>query len=612
MIKINFNLRVKLMLIFLLLVLVPLVTIGWFSLKTTEDLIVNMVIRQLQNVAVDKIVLLERWLDERKADLKVIAETSLLKSMDPDLITPYLDLIRNKYGVYKDLTVISASGDVISKSREGSDPVEQTDNASLYTVKESLFMSEITYIPEEKESTFHLAAPIFSDNGKLAGTIYCRVGTNKIVFFILNVSLGETGECYLVDKEGRFLAHKDPSRILKENISQTGSFKNIFQKRDGKKTYFDYRGIEVMGTSLKIRGTDWYIVVEQDREEAFHSVKNLKYIVYLTILLGIGSALMLTWMISYHMIRPIRVLSNYAGFIADSDFDKAVIKYKRNDEIGMLYRAFENMSFKLKERQNDLEQKVESKKAELKETDKILRKTKLIAERSEKFAAMGRMGAAVAHEIRTPITSLKLFLESVQDQIEHSAEDEEDFQIAMKQIKRIEATINRFLDLTKPQDLVLSEIDVRKLMEDVMLIIKPLATRQECSLNVRIYKNLPAITGDKKMLTEALINIFVNALEASPAQGKVTVTSTLDRFDLNKTAKPCIRIDISDTGHGIPEEPIENIFEPFFTTKAFGTGLGLPLVLNTIKSHGGVIRVKSKIEQGTTFSLFLPLEFKKP
>jgi len=417
MTKINFNLRVKLMLIFLVLVLVPLVTIGWFSLKTTEDLIVKMVIRQLQNIAMDKIVLMEHWLDERKADLTVISETSLLKSMDPDLIAPYLDLIRDKYGVYKDLTVISASGDIIFSSREGTTPIEHADN-DTYTVKESLFMTEISYISEEKESTFHIAAPIFSDNGKFAGTIYGRVGTNKIVFFILNVSLGETGECYLVDKEGRFLAHKDPSRILTENISQTGSFKNIFQKRDNKKAYFDYRGIEVMGTSLKVRGTDWYIVVEQDREEAFQSVKNLKYIVYLTILLGIASALMLTWVISYHIIRPIRALSKYAGFIADSKFDKAIVKFKRNDEIGMLYNAFENMSFKLKERQNNLEETVELKKAELKETDIILRKTKLIAERSEKFAAMGRMGAAVAHEIRTQITSLKLYMESVKDKIE--------------------------------------------------------------------------------------------------------------------------------------------------------------------------------------------------
>lgn len=611
MLKLDFNLRAKLLLVFLILVLVPLVAIGWFSLKTTENLIANMVMRQLQNVAVDKIALLEHWLEERKADLTVIAETSLLKSMDPDLIVPYLDLIRNEYGVYKDLTVISTSGDIVLSRREGTAPRKKTDNG-VHTVRESSFMSSITYVPEENESSFHLAAPIFSDTGMLAGTLYGRVGTNRIVFFILNVSLGETGECYLVDIDGRFLAHKDPSRILSENISQTGSFRNIFQKRDSKKAYCDYRGIEVMGMSLKVRGTDWYVVVEQDHAEAFHSAKKLKNLIYLTIFLGIGNALMFTWMISHHIVRPIRVLSEYAEFIADSKFDEALVSVNRNDEIGMLYRAFEDMSFKLKDRQNDLEQKVESKEAELKETDIVLRKAKLIAERSEKFAAMGRMGAAVAHEIRTPIASLKLFLESIQDQVEHSVEDEEDFQIAMGQIRRIEATINRFLDFARPQDPLLSGIDISDLMEDVMSMVRPLVTRQECTLNVRIDEGLPGITGDRKMLTEALINLLVNALEAIPEQGEVTIMSSMDRLDHNETAIPCVRIDIGDTGHGIPDDRIENIFEPFFTTKASGTGLGLPLVLNTIKSHGGVIRVKSKIQQGTTFSFFLPLEFGKP
>ncbi|PLX46826.1 MAG: histidine kinase, partial [Desulfobacteraceae bacterium] len=185
----KYNLRFKVMVIFLTLALVPLVTIGWVSIKATEELIVDMVIRQLQNVAVDKIALLEHWLDERKADLTVIAETSLLKTMDPEEITPYLDLIRKKYGVYRALTVISASGDVITCSREGTGPIKKTD-PHIYTVKDALFMSEISHTPEENESTFQIAAPIFSDAGKLLGTIYGNVGTQKIVFFILNVSLG--------------------------------------------------------------------------------------------------------------------------------------------------------------------------------------------------------------------------------------------------------------------------------------------------------------------------------------------------------------------------------------------------------------------------------------
>jgi signal transduction histidine kinase len=605
MTKTKYNLRFKVMLIFVTLALVPLVTIGWFSLKATEELIVDMVIRQLQNVAVDKIALMENWLKERKADLTVIAGTSLLKTMDPEEITPYLDLIRNKYGVYRALTVISASGDVIALSREGTGPINKPDSHT-YTVKDALFMSEIYHAPEENESTFQIAAPIFSDAGKLLGTIYGSVGTQKIVFFILNVSLGKTGECYLVDKDGRFLAHKDPSRIFTQNISQTESFRNIFQKRSHRKAYLDYRGIEVFGTSLNVGGTNWYIVVEQDREEAFHSAKNNKRIVYLTILLGIGSALMLTWGVSFYIVTPIRSLSEYTGLIADSKFDPAMVDVDREDEIGMLFRAFKHMSLKLKERQDDLEHKVELKEAELKETDIILRKTKRIAERSEKFAAMGRMGAAVAHEIRTPLTSLKLFLDSIEDQVEHSSEGKEDFQVAMRQIKRIEATINRFLEFTKPKDLLFSEVVVSKLLEDVLFVVRPLVNRQECRLNVRTDENLPAIYGDRKILAEALINLLVNALESISDHGDISITSSVDRFNRNGTFVPCIRIDISDTGQGIPDNRIENIFEPFVTTKASGTGLGLPLVLNAIKNHGGIIRVKSKVRKGTTFSLFIP------
>jgi len=344
-----FNLQAKVMLIFLVLTLVPLVIIGWLSLKITEELIVNMVIRQLENVAVDKVAILERWLDERKADLMVVAGTSLLKSMNPEVIAPYLDLIRNKYGVYNDLTVVSTTGEIVFRSREGTPHMEK-NGSEMYVVRDARYMSNITYVSEKKESSFHIAAPVIDDDGKLAGTIYGSVGTNKIIFFILNVSLGETGECYLVDKDGRFLAHKEPHRILAENISQSDSFRNIFEKKDRKKAYLDYRGIEVLGTSLNVGGTDWYVVVEQDREEAFQSANTLKRIIYLTVLLSIGSVLMLTWMISYHIVSPIRTLSKYAGIIADSKFDKAVVKINRNDEIGMLYRAFEDMSCKLQGR----------------------------------------------------------------------------------------------------------------------------------------------------------------------------------------------------------------------------------------------------------------------
>jgi len=605
------SLQTKVMLIFLVLALGPLLIIGRFSLIFTEELIASMVIRQLDNVAVDKVAILERWLEERKADLKVAAGTSMLKTMNAETITPYLDLMQKKYGVYKELTVVSADGKRIFNSREGQQ-INDNTGSKKYVVRQELFISDITYASDEMESSFLIAAPIVGDDGQFAGTVYGRVGTNKIIVFILNVSLGKTGECYLVDKDGRFLAHKEPHRILSQNISQSDSFRKIFEKRDRKKSYLDYRGVEVLGVSLKIGGTDWYIVVEQDREEAFQSAANLKRIIYLTVLLCIASALMLTWMISYHMLGPIRKLSEYAGLIANSQSPEAIGEIHRRDEIGLLYRAVEEMSRKLQERQNHLEHKVGLKEAELKKTDMILKKAQLMAERSEKYAVMGRMGAAVAHEIRSPLTSIKLFMESIRAEIGISDDDEEDFQIAMNQISRIEATINRFLDFAKPQEPVFQTIHIAQLIEDLLVMVRPQVNRQECFLNIAIDHDLPAITGDKRLLSEALINLFVNALESMLSHGTLTIIAAPDHCVVNGKTTPCVRIDIGDTGLGIDDHQIDKIFEPFFTTKATGTGLGLPLVLNTIKDHGGEIRVNSKIDKGTMFSLFFPLKPDQP
>jgi signal transduction histidine kinase len=609
----HFSLQTQVMLIFLALALAPLIAIGWFSITTTETLIIKAVTRQLENVAADKAAILERWLAERKADMMVVAGTAMVQSMDQNAMMPYLDLIRNKYEVYQNLTVIGADGAVVCISQNPPPPekINEQENQNEKIVRDTLFMSDISCQPGELESTFQVAAPVFGMDGRLVGTVYGTVGTRKIIHFILNVFLGKTGECYLVDGDGRFLVHKEPARILRDNISQSESFRNIFEKRDRSRPYLDYRGIEVMGASLQIAGTDWHIVVEQDREEAFASAKILERVIYFTVMLCIASAFMITWIFSSHIIAPIRFLSKHAANIGDLAFDKRAGDVHRNDEIGILYRAFDEMSRKIQARQNHLQETVGQKEAALRQTGLMLQKTKQMAERSEKFAAMGRMGAAVAHEIRTPLTSLKLFLESVQDRIRDSEDDEEDFGIAMRQILRIEATINRFLDFARPRELVFLPIDMKKLMADVALMIRPMVNRNQCTLETNIADDLPLVRGDRMLLTEALVNLLVNALEAMSGQGTLGFSAKREGFtddgrNGNRVSPSGVRIDISDTGAGIPKDQMDKIFEPFFTTKAAGTGLGLPLVINTVRDHGGVLRATSEPGQGTTFSVFLP------
>lgn len=601
------NLQIRVMLLFVAIALVPLGVMGAFAITTAEERILNMVKNQIENVTADKAALLERWISERQADLEVIAGSSILRSLDRSLIAPYLELVRDKYKVYSQFIVLSQDGSIVYDS---SPKEAQPQTAKWF--QESLagksYMSDIDFDPEQNESFFRIAIPLRDKSGAVKGAVCAKVGTNVILSMVLRLSLGETGECYLVNREGTFLAHKEPERILRENIAQSESFKNIFNASKHRVTYIDYRGMEVMGASARVAGTDWALVVEQDKEEAFRGTDRLKRYVYLVTALSAGGALFLAWLLSHYVVNPIRKLSLAADNLARGEFDRADIKINRADEIGVLYKAFGDMARQLQDRQQKLEQRVVLKESELEETGEKLKETQQAAARSQQLAALGRLASGVAHEIRTPLTSLKLFLESVESEISISPEYEEDFQVAMQQIKRMEATINRFLDFARPQEPVFSLIEVRELIEDSLLVIGPKARKQETIIQKSISRGLPKIKGDRKQLGEALLNLMVNALEAVAKQGKLIITADLQELQTAEGIRKSIRIDVGDTGPGIMKENISRLFDPFFTTKATGAGLGLAIVHSTVKRHGGEVMVQSIVGEGTTFSLLIPVD----
>jgi len=605
------NMQVKLMFFFFAFALVPLCATGAFSVKTAEELILSMAGNQIQHVAVDKAALLERWISERKADIEVVAGSSILQSPGPEPIASYLDLVRNRYKAYNEISVVSSDGIVIYSS--GSDSPSGFTAEDWFTVPltGSLYMSDIFFNPDRKESSFRISAPSPDGSGGVNGVVCATVGTYTILSVILRVSLGETGECYLVNREGTFLAHKEPARILSQNIAQSESFKNIFNTNVQRRTYIDYRGIEVIGASSKVGGTDWALVVEQDKEEAFQGAKRLKLYVSMAIAVSIGGTLLTAWLLSHYVVTPIRRLSKAADDLARGEFERVLIRTERTDEIGRLYGAFGDMARQLGDRQHRLEKEVVLKEAEIKETDVKLKQTQQAAVRSQQLASLGRLAAGVAHEIRTPLTSLKLFLDSVEGDIAISPEHTEDFRVAMDQIKRMEATITRFLDFARPQEPVFSPVDVRELAENALLVVRPRARQQATAIGTEISPALPMITGDRKQLGEVLLNLMVNALEAMQHGGELTVSAKTDTLKGEEGSLRSVRIDIEDTGPGIPEGNMAKIFDPFFTTKATGTGLGLSIVYSTIQRHGGKVKVHSRVGEGTTFSLFFSIATKQ-
>ncbi len=630
------NLQLRITLIFLLISLLPLGVLSVFAVRTADAVITNIATNQLENVASEKQELLQRWLSERKADLEVVAGSAAVRSIDPAQIAPYLELVRAQYGVYKEFIVVDRQGKVVFDTN-GSSTTSDWSNSAWYrdAMAGRTAMSEIQLELGGRDSVFHISTAVRGTDAQPQGAVRATVSTASILAGVLRVLLGRTGESYLVNHEGTFLAHKEPRRILHENIAQSESFSRIFSGRmplQGNQTgpaghgdaaaalattdsplfskpiYTDYRGIAVLGASRPVAGTDWYLVVEQDRDEAFADSYRLTHNIYLMIGLTAGAAIGASWLLGYWVTAPIRTLSDAARALSAGDFDHAMDNARtgRHDEIGLLYAAFTEMAGQLRQRQAQLQQRVGLTEEELRKTDARLQGTLQAAARSEHLAALGRLSSGVAHEIRTPLTSLKLFLQGYQEEMATSADESEDFQIAMRQILRIETTINHFLQYARPREPVMAELDFGRMVDEALEIVRPRAKQQSVRIERLVAEPLPAVEGDQHQLGECLVNLMVNSLEVMPDGGKLTIAVCGAAAPLEGLKRPGVCIEVSDTGPGIPDDALQQLFEPFFTTKATGSGLGLPIVQNTVQLHGGVIRVRTRLGAGTTFSIYLP------
>jgi two-component system, sporulation sensor kinase A len=229
-----------------------------------------------------------------------------------------------------------------------------------------------------------------------------------------------------------------------------------------------------------------------------------------------------------------------------------------------------------------------------KETDELLRK-------SEKLAVVGQMAAAVAHEIRNPLTPIKGFMQLLNAGVEVSAQYSS---IVLNEINRIESIISEFLSLAKPTERKKEAICVNELLEQVIQIFSPQAYL--ANKEIIFHKNGRSsrkIIGDSNSLKQVFYNVLQNALDAIEEKGKIMIHLEDEGEVL------CIRI--VDNGCGMPEERIKLIGEPFYSTKEKGTGLGLMTSYNIIKNHDGTITFESKEGEGTTVTISFPYVEKK-
>ncbi len=219
----------------------------------------------------------------------------------------------------------------------------------------------------------------------------------------------------------------------------------------------------------------------------------------------------------------------------------------------------------------------------------------------EKYAALAQLALGAAHEINNPLLGILSHLE-LELKVAATPEQREEIEQCIEGTKRISSTVRGLINYARPGPLLLTRIHLGRLVEDTLSFLRHQPMFRHLKLETRIAGDLPAITADANQLSQILMNLLLNAAEATPDGGSITITAGKIKFTEN------VEISVADTGCGIPADILPHVLEPFFTTKrGKGTGLGLSISHAYVRSHGGDIQVESIPDRGTTVRIILPI-----
>jgi signal transduction histidine kinase len=241
--------------------------------------------------------------------------------------------------------------------------------------------------------------------------------------------------------------------------------------------------------------------------------------------------------------------------------------------------------------------------ADVVETRSDLADSRTQLARSEKLAAVGKLAASVAHEIRNPLTSMKMWLYSLRRNIVSDPESQQKLDVVSDEIARLDNIVRHFLEFSRPPQLKLASQDVSQILDRTLGLAKFRLQEQKIEVERKDEANLHRAFCDAEQLTQVFVNLINNAVEAMPRGGRL-------RLAIGKSlrgGREALAVRVADTGPGMPVEVQERIFEPFFTTKQEGTGLGLCIAASVMARHGGALVLDASNSHGTQWTVWIPV-----
>jgi two-component system NtrC family sensor kinase len=450
------------------------------------------------------------------------------------------------------------------------------------------------------------AAPVLAEDGRLLGLLYGGRLINRNFELVDRVrDTVYSGETYAGKHVGTATIFQGDVRISTNVMTSEG------RRAIGTRVSAEvHERVLDRGESWVERAfvvNDWYITAYEPIRNVSGQVVGILYVgmlerkfsdmrrnaLWLFVGVSLGAVALsvgICFLLSRSLASPARALVVAAQRLAAGDLSQRVQVDGATEEIGTLGRTFNLMAASIEERDEQLRRRAQ---------EEIMK--------SEKLAMIGRLAAGVAHEINNPLGGILLFSRLLLKKANTDGVDRDNLERVAREAERCRVIVQGLLDFARQHEpkAELSRID--QVVERSVALLENQALFHDIEIVKRLQPDLPAVRVDQSQMQQVFVNILMNAAEAMDGKGVLTISASAGRGAKH------IEVSFADTGHGIPQEALGRLFEPFFTTKDVGrgTGLGLSISHGIVAKHGGTLTVESRLGEGATFTVRLPVAEEK-
>jgi len=588
------RLRPRLLLSHISLATIPVLIIGIMLIQTTRESIETTVSDGNFEIAKRASNEIRLYIEQAQSVVSQVADDIGILETTPIQRQRLIDNVVVRHEQFRELAVLDLEGRELLCTRLAEHDAPHLRDDLILPQSESISISQV-FISEDRLPSVQMTVPILRFN-QIIGYVTAEVNLKDMWDLVDSVQIGGDndsgyGNAYVVSGNGRLIAHPQRERVYgQEDLSDRPVGMAITEAASNTVLYQTQNG-ELLAAFVEIEPLGWHVVIEQPTAEAFTRSQEAKVEVTVLIIFSAIAASLIGVFFARKIAHPVSELVRGAHLFGKGELTQS-IDVPGHGELTMLADEFNHMARQLLEKERQLQ-------------------------RVERLATLSKFASILSHEIRNPLNSMMINLQVLKREMDKNGtlteKNRKFYDIIVSEIWRIDGLVENFMTYARPPELNLFNHKITNLIDEVVETHRSSAQDQGITITTNYETPDLNVAVDADQLKQVFLNLMLNAFDAMEPCGTLVISTREQRpewtGDLTSDThgKSFVIITVTDSGCGMDDDQISHIFDMYYTLKANGTGLGLPIAQQIVEKHGGKIDVTSKSGQGSTFTVWLPV-----